>query len=208
MQKFKKLLFLLTAKERKQVSLLLVMILVMAILDMIGVASIMPFMLVLTEPNLIETNFILKELFQILSFFGVKSNQDFIFALGVIVFLLLIISLSFKALTTYLQIRFTQMSEYSIGKRLVEGYLNQPYSWFLNRHSAELGKTILSEVQQIIGNGIRPSLELIARSMVSLALIVLLILTNPKLTLIITFVLGGMYIIIFYFIRNFLIKIG
>ena len=136
MQKFKKLLFLLTAKERKQASLLFVMILVMAILDMIGVASIMPFMLVLTEPNLIETNFILKELFQILSFFGVKSNQDFIFALGVIVFLLLIISLSFKALTTYLQIQFTQMCEYSIGKRLVEGYLNQQYSWFLNRHSA------------------------------------------------------------------------
>jgi hypothetical protein len=38
------------------------------------------------------------------------------------------------------------MRQYSIGKRLVEGYLNQPYSWFLSRHSADLGKTILSEV--------------------------------------------------------------
>jgi hypothetical protein len=62
------------------------MILIMAILDMIGVASILPFMLVLTEPNLIETNFFLNELFQILTFFGIKSNQDFIFALGVISF--------------------------------------------------------------------------------------------------------------------------
>ena len=39
------------------------------------------------------------------------------------------------------------MREYSIGKRLVEGYLHQPYSWFLSRHSADLGKTILSEVR-------------------------------------------------------------
>lgn len=208
MQKFKKLIFLLSVKERKQASILLIMILIMAILDMIGVASILPFMLVLTDPNLIETNFILKELFQIFNLFGIKSNQQFIFALGVVVFLLLIISLSFKALTTYFQVRFVQMREYSIGKRLVEGYLNQPYSWFLNRHSAELGKTILSEVQQIIGNGIRPSLELIAKSAVSIALIVLLFLTNPKLTLIITFLIGGLYITIFYFIRNFLIKIG
>ena len=90
----------------------------------------------------------------------------------------------------------------------MEGYLHQPYSWFLNRHSADLGKTILSEVQQIIGNGIRPSLELIAKSMVSLAFITMLLFTNPKLTLIITSVVGGLYIIIFYFIRNFLIKIG
>ena len=42
------------------------------------------------------------------------------------------------------------MREYSIGKRLVEGYLHQPYSWFLNRHSADLGKTILSEVSTVI----------------------------------------------------------
>lgn len=86
MQKFKKLIFLLSVKERKQASILLIMILTMAILDMIGVASILPFMLVLTDPNLIETNFILKELFQIFNLFGIKSNQQFIFALGVVVF--------------------------------------------------------------------------------------------------------------------------
>ena len=40
------------------------------------------------------------------------------------------------------------MREYSI-ERLIS-YLRQPYSWFLNRHSAELGKTILSEVSTFI----------------------------------------------------------
>ena len=56
------------------------------------------------------------------------------------------------------------MREFSIGKRLIEGYLHQPYSWFLSRHSADLGKTILSDVAQIIGGGIFPFLEIIARS--------------------------------------------
>ena len=56
MQILKKLLFLLGPNERKQAGLLLMMIIFMALLDMVGVASILPFVAVLTNPNLIETN--------------------------------------------------------------------------------------------------------------------------------------------------------
>ena len=62
MSTIKKLLYFLTPKERKHVLLLLVMIMMMALLDMIGVASILPFMAVLTEPSIVEENFILKNL--------------------------------------------------------------------------------------------------------------------------------------------------
>ena len=126
--------------------LLIIMIIIMALLDMIGVASIMPFLIVLTDPEIIKTNIVLKTMFNIASIFGVETKQQFIFALGILVFVLLSLSLSFKALTFYLQIRFITMREYSIGRRLVEGYLSQPYSWFLNRHSVDLGKNILSEL--------------------------------------------------------------
>ena len=50
------LLYLLTKSERKQASLLLFMISIMALLDMIGIASILPFMAVLTNPDVVETN--------------------------------------------------------------------------------------------------------------------------------------------------------
>ena len=49
MQTFKKLLFLITIQERKRGALLLIMILIMALLDMIGVASILPFTTVLVN---------------------------------------------------------------------------------------------------------------------------------------------------------------
>ena len=49
----KKFLYLLTAKERKQALLLLIMVIIMALLDTIGVASIMPFVAVLNNPTLI-----------------------------------------------------------------------------------------------------------------------------------------------------------
>ena len=208
MQTFKKLLFLLTPLERKRAGLLLIMILIMSLLDMAGVASILPFMAVLTNPSLIETNFILNSMFKASSIFGVENNKQFIFALGALVFSLLIISLTFKALTSYAQVRFVQMREYTIGKRLIESYLHQPYSWFLSRHSADLGKTILSEVQQLISDGMTPLMELIAKGMVTITLITLLIIVDPILTLIVGLSLSTAYLIIFYFVSKYLNQSG
>ena len=208
MKIFKKLIYLLTAYERKRAGLLLIMIMIMAFLDMIGVASILPFMTVLTNPELIETNIILKNMFEIFDLFGVKNNQEFLFALGILMFVLLIISLSFKALTTYAQTQFIQMSEYNIGKKFVEGYLNQPYSWFLSQNSADLGKTILSEVQEVVGTALSPFIELVSKSIVSAALIIILILADPKIALIVAFSICSIYLFIFYFVSNYLKRIG
>ena len=208
MQIFNKLLFLLTPHERKRAVLLLIIMIIMALLDMIGVASILPFVTVLTNPDLIETNAILNMMFQVSNIFGVETNQQFLFVVGVSAFVLLIISLIFKALTTYAQTRFVQMRQYTLSKRLVEGYLNQPYSWFLSRNSADLGKTILSEVGQVIGSGMRPLMELISKGLVTIALITLLVIANPKLTFIVGLTLSVAYGIIFYFVKNYLSRIG
>ena len=208
MQTFKKILFLLTPIERKRAGLLLIMILIMALLEMIGVASVLPFVTVLTNPGLIETNFILNKLFQISSKFGVKNTQEFTFNLGILIFILLTISTSFKVLTIYTQVRFTEMCQYSIGKRLIEGYLYKPYSWFLSRHSAVFGKTILSEVSAIVTNGINPILEIISKGMVIIALITLLLVADPKLALTVGLVLPIIYVLIFSFVRKYLKNFG
>ena len=208
MKTFKKLLFLLTPHERKRAGLLLIMIVIMAFLDMVGVASIFPFMAVLTNPGLIETNEILNTIFQATRIFGVENNQQFLFILGFFVLVTLIISLIFKAFTTYAQVRFVQMRQFSIGKRLVEGYLHQPYNWFLNRNSADLGKSILSESGQVVANGLGPLLEVIAKGMITITLIILLIIADPKLALTVGFSLGTAYGLIFYFTKNYLDSLG
>jgi ATP-binding cassette, subfamily B, bacterial PglK len=208
MKTIKKLLYLLTPQEQKITGLLIIMILLMAIVDTIGVASILPFMLVLTNPEVIETNIAINKIFQISKIFGVKNNQQFFFVLGTFVFVILIISLIFKAITTYAISRFIQMRQYSIGQQLLERYLQQPYSWFLNNHSAELGKNILSEVEQVVVNGLNPMMELISKSIISVALITLLIIINIKIALITGLTLGISYIIVFYIAKKNLKVIG
>ena len=77
MEFLKKCIYLLTPRELKISYLLIIMIIIMASLDMIGVASILPFMAVLTNPSAIETNTILNKMFEISRIFGVENNQQF-----------------------------------------------------------------------------------------------------------------------------------
>jgi ABC-type multidrug transport system fused ATPase/permease subunit len=205
MSTFKKLHDLLAPQERRRAVLLLGMVLVMALLDVIGVASIMPFMAVLANPQLIETNAILAAVYAALGF---ADLQSFLFFLGISVFVALVVSLAFKALTTYVQLRFILMREYSIGRRLIKGYLHQPYSWFLNRNSADLGKTVLSEVHEVIKGAMAPMMTMIAQGVVALAIFALLLTVDPKLTLIVAAVVGVSYGLIFKLISGYLLRIG
>ena len=204
----KKLLYLLSTGEQKKMYLLFVMMLSMALIDMIGVASIMPFIAVLSNPEIIHTNHLIQFIFRYSGQFGIETEQQFFFFLGILVLFLLILSLSFKALTLFFQFKFTQMREYSIGKRLIESYLHQPYSWFLNHHSADLGKTILSEVRSVVASGISPMINLISNSIVAIILLALLIVINPKLALIAGFTLTLAYALLYKTVRSFLNKIG
>ena len=208
MNVIKKIYSILSPAEQKRGQLVLFLMLIMAFLDMLGVASIMPFMAVISNPEIIETNSYLNSAYIFSKRFGVSSVEDFMFALGITVFLILCFTLSFKALTTYAETRFCVTREYTIGKRLVEGYLNKPYSWFLMRNSADLGKTILSEVNLVIANALIPIMNIFAQSAVSFALLLLLIITDPVLAFGIAIVLGFVYLLVFKVTKNLLSRLG
>ena len=61
---------LITKKERKYFLIIIQLYILQAIFEMIGVASILPFMAVLTNPNLIETNLILNKMIELIVAFG------------------------------------------------------------------------------------------------------------------------------------------
>ena len=208
MQNIKKISYLLSSEERLRVIFLLFMILIMALIDMLGIASIMPFIAILANPELIETNTILNSMYEIATNFGIKTEKRFLFAMGVVVFLLLITSISFKALTLYFQTRFIKMCQFNIGNRLVKHYLYQPYSWFLNRNSATLSKTILSEVGTVIGKGLTPMMNLITNSIITFTIFVLLVLVEPKLAGIVLLTMCTFYGLVYKFNKNLLTKIG
>ena len=60
----------------------------------------------------------------------------------------------------------------------------------------------------VISHGIKPIMNLITFSAITIMLIILLILVDPKLSLIVGFILGSAYGIVYKFTRSFLKRIG
>jgi ABC-type multidrug transport system fused ATPase/permease subunit len=204
----KKIMFLLTPYERKKAIMLMIMILIMSIADLVGIGSIFPFVTVISNPDTIETNKWIYNIYKFSFVFGVKNAESFLIFLGVSVFILLILSLVIKIFTTYLELRFVQMREYTISKFLVENYMLHSYQWFLNNNSAELGKNILSETNQITSGGLKPLINIVSKFAITILIVSLLLFTDPKLTMIVSFVIGSAYSLLFILLRNYLKKLG
>jgi ATP-binding cassette, subfamily B, bacterial PglK len=202
---YQRIWHLLTRRERRRAALLLVLILVSGFTQMAGVASVMPFVSLAANPAAVETNPHLAAVYALLGF---GNTPQFLLFLGVVVFAGFLAAIVTKALTTYALTRFTETLSYSLSRKLMAGYLNQPYDWFLSRHSTDLGKTILSEAEQVIYGALHPALYLVAEGVVIATLVALLLAIEPRLAITVAVVLGGSYAAIYAVLRNFLKRTG
>ena len=196
---------ILNEDERRHAMVLFGMMLIMGLLEAIGIISVMPFIAVVANPDIIETNRYLAAVF---AWFGFTSNNHFLIFLGLMVFTLVVGGLAFKALTYWAMVRFTQMKNYSISSRLLAGYLSQPYEWFLNRHSAELGKTLITEVLQVVNSILIPGIQLIASSITAAFIFLLVIGVAPKVAFVAFVIFGSIYGLIYFLVRKRLHKLG
>jgi ABC-type multidrug transport system fused ATPase/permease subunit len=181
------------------------MTLLLGIIESAGVASIMPFVAVLANPSIVETNWYLSTVYDWLEF---DTTQDFLFFLGLVVLVAIIASTGFRALTTWAMLRFVSMRNYTLSRRLFEGYLRRPYAWFLGHHSADLGKTVLSEVSHVIGGALVPTMQFIVQGVTVIFMIVMLLIVDAWLALTVSVVLGGAYCLIFWMSRRHLNHLG
>lgn len=202
---FGKILALLTPKEKRRGAVVMVMVIIMACLETAGVASVMPFLSVLGNPEVVQTNPVLATVYET---FGFQNVDRFLLALGIAAFVLIVFSAAFRTLTYYAMNRFIEMRRHSISKRLLETYLRQPYEFFLDRHSGDMAKSILSEVDQLVQNVFRPGMKMVAYGVVALALTMFLVAVDPIISIAVASVIGGVYGVIFLAVRGLLGRVG
>jgi len=200
-----KIFKLLDARERKRLYMLLIAMVVTALIEVVGIATIIPFLSLITNPNLINTNQIINWFYVTLNF---QSNNRFFIFVGFTVLLFLIISSITMLMTMWGITRFINMRQFTISKRLLSSYLYQPYVYFLNKNTSELGKNILSEVDHFISGVILPLMNLLSRGVASIFIFTMLIVVEPLLALSVIIVLGGSYIFIYRRVKNKLNDIG
>ncbi len=201
----RKLIDLLSRRERMEAARCLVAMLAMALFEVIGVASIMPFIAVLADPDAIHKHAKLQLLYTYLQF---NNQHHFLIFLGVLVLGVLVLGNLVSMLTTRAIFKFTYAREFDIATRLFERYLSQDYVFYLNRNTSELSKNILSEVSVLINRAYIPMMQLFAKLAITLLIIGLLLYVDPILAVVISIFLGGAYFGIYFQVRKMLATIS
>lgn len=186
---------ILTRREKFQVIGLLLAIMAMAFSQAVGVASVLPFISLVMEPNLIFENQWLAWAYETFNF--TSANRFIIFS-GVVMFVIVLLSNIISAVATWLKLRFVWMNNHRLSRRLLEKYLNKPYAYFLNQNSADLSKNVLTEVNQLTASYLMPLLNIITRVLVALFILVMLFLVDVIVSIVTIFLIGGAYAIIYW----------
>ena len=202
---FRMLMGLLTARERRKFSWLVLVMLLVGIFETAGVASILPFMAVLAEPDRIQSSAQLSAIYDALNF---TSVPGFLIFLGLGTFVMTMMGIGMHLLSLYTITRFTHECSYMLSCQLLRGYLSQPYAWFLNRHSADLGKAVLSEVDQVVGQSLVPGMGLLSNVVIALFISTFLIVLQPVVAIGTAVVLVASYGAIFLSARKHMTRFG
>jgi ABC-type multidrug transport system fused ATPase/permease subunit len=201
----RKILDLLDRRERRRALLLLVMILFAGVVESARVASIVPFVAVIADANIIHTNPYLATVY---SWLELENTTAFLFVLGLIVFAIMLGGLAFTAVTNLAMIRFVAMRNYRLSSELFKTFINRPYEWFLGRNTSDLGQTVLSEVNQVVGGALMPFMNLIVGGVTAAFMVLLLLIADPLLAIVVSLALGGGYALIYWASRRYLKRIG
>jgi ABC-type bacteriocin/lantibiotic exporter with double-glycine peptidase domain len=202
---FRKLYDILNVRERRQAVLLLILTLFVALAESTRVASVLPFVAVLSDPAAIHQNQLLSFAYNLLGF---QSTDQYLIFLGLGLFAIVVCTLSLTALLSWASLRFAGMRHYRLSSQLFEGYLGRAYEWFLARNSSELGTTLLSEVNQVISNALSPALGLVVNCIICAFLIITLFWVDPILAIIVGVGVAAGYGTLFKITQRYLARIG
>lgn len=195
---------LLEARDRWRAWAVVGVSILMALFDSLGTLSVMPFLAVLADPDLVARNAWLTWLQDLSGLAG----QDFLVFLAGLAFGLLILAALVRSFGFFFVNRVIQSRIYSVGTRLLDSYLRQPYAFFVHRHSGDMAKTLISEIDVIGAQVFQPGAMLIAQSVLLLVLAGLMIAVNPLVAVIAVGLLGTCYVSVYLSIRRLMERSG
>lgn len=204
-QSFGRIWSLLDRPKRRGFLVLLALNIVVGMVELLGTASIFPFIAILTDPAVLDTDPIIAPIYAALPF---DSHLQFLMAVGLAIFVFIFFGKLLQTYISYASYRFARDTQFALSRTLLTAYLGRTYAWFLNRNSADLATTILSETEQVVVSAVAPALRLIGNGVVVIAIIFLLVLVDPIAAFLAAAVVGGTYALIFFASRRFLSRIG
>ena len=163
----KKMFVLLDRRGRRQMKILLCLSMTSAALEMAGVTSMLPFMALATNPDMLGQP---GRLHQLYLWARIPSRETFLVCLGGAVLGALTLSNLVVALSLWYGYRFTHEQQKRMSLRLLQSFLGQSYDWHIRHHHIALGHS-LAQARALVESNFRPLLLLLT-SICSVAFLV------------------------------------
>lgn len=176
----KKLYALLSSLEKKQLRLLLIIMIIGALMDAMGVAVFFPFIALLKDPSIIHNY---PEIQSYLELFGISEEKKILitFASGLIIFF--IIKNIFITFINYRQFNFTYKSQVKLAQRLYKKYINNEYEFHIKTNASELLRNLKENSFWIFSSILYPILIIVTELFVITFILILLLFLSPIITI-------------------------
>ena len=179
--------------------------LITAIFQVAGIASIAPFIAVISDPGIIQTNPILQKVYALL---GSTDVTSFMTSYSILVATFILISNSIAAYAIWLLFRFSASAGLELQNRLFGSYIKNQYIFFAQHNSSKLIASINQLIPRYVYMVLQPLLNLVAQAFIAIIIIIGLFVMDPILALIAISLIGLVYIGIYLFVRKNMVDSG
>lgn len=177
---------LLTPSERKSALILFGLMFIGMLLETLGVGLVVPLITLMMQDDLIARYPVLQPS---LEFFGNPSQSQLIVGAMLSLIVIYLVKNLFLAFLAWRQMRFAYGIQQHLSQRLFTMYLRQPYSFHLQRNSAQLVRNVTGEVSLFTG-AVNNSLNILTEALVLIGIASLLLLVEPVGAVIVASILG------------------
>ena len=190
---------ILTANQKYNLLIIQILIIVMSLFELLSIISIAPFMTILTDPNLIFSNYYLYFFYDYFSF---TNKNNFLISLALLVFSLFCISMIISMYTTWRLLKFSQRVGAEISISLFKHYLGQNWIFHSQNSSNDFSRKIFEEVKRLTGGIIQPLLNLNNKLILSAIMLVAIFIYNFSIALSSFIIFGTIYFVLFIILRK------
>jgi ABC-type multidrug transport system fused ATPase/permease subunit len=204
-QLIRRLQALLDTRQRRLSYALLGLMVAASLIDVLGVSSILPFMAVVGNPELIQTNPSLHKIFTVLEF---ESTNTFLVGLGAAALVIMVFSNAVSLASSSAILWFSYNLGHSLSTQILSNYVRQPYAYFLERNSSNLVLNCTDDVARVINGMTVPLLQAIAKVIIAISILLLVMWVDPWLAVLLGAVIGTVYAVVFLNIRQKVTNLG
>ena len=182
-------------KRKIQLLFLLATTIFSAVLEMITIASVVPFLKIVTSQNFE------KELIYILKFTTVENKIEAVIVSGSFFACMYLLNSLLRVFLIYITTKLSEVIGAEFGLKIYKTKLNQSYIEHINQNSINLISVITQKIQEL-NKVLLSVINFISGSVIFLCIAAVLIWINPKIVLIVLFLFGFLYLIIALLIKK------